>query len=115
MTEILEIFIGLKKFYDFLIVKILKKIFLINEELNQKFPLIQKIVTSPAFMWLLKVKCTKTKELEEVHWQNVKFSESEFFKFVHETTQCIIELSKIQLIAMYSIHIYCQTCILWGR
>ena len=37
-------FIGPKVFYDFLMVKILKKLFLINEELNQKSPLIQKIV-----------------------------------------------------------------------
>ena len=44
MKEILENFIGPKIFYDFLMVKILKKIFLINEELNQKSPLIQKIV-----------------------------------------------------------------------
>ena len=44
MKEILEIFIGPKFFYDFLMVKILKKLFLINEELNQKSPLIQKIV-----------------------------------------------------------------------
>ena len=44
MKEILEIFISPKIFYDFLMVKILKKIFLINEELNQKSPLIQKIV-----------------------------------------------------------------------
>ena len=44
MKDILEIFISPKIFYDFLMVKILKKLFLINEELNQKSPLIQKIV-----------------------------------------------------------------------
>ena len=44
MNDILEIFIGPKFIYDFWMVKILKKIFLINEELNKKSPLIQKIV-----------------------------------------------------------------------
>ena len=44
MKANLENFNCPKIFYDFLMVKILKKIFLINEELNQKSPLIQKIV-----------------------------------------------------------------------
>ena len=36
MKDILEIFIGPKIFYDFLMVKILKKLFLTNEEPNKK-------------------------------------------------------------------------------
>ena len=44
MKEILENFIGPKIIYDFLMVKVSKKIFLINEGLNQNSPLIQKIV-----------------------------------------------------------------------
>ena len=44
MKEILEKFIGPKILYDFMMVKILKKLFLINEGLNQNSPLIQKIV-----------------------------------------------------------------------
>ena len=44
MKEILEDFIGPKIFNDFLMVGIVKKIFLINRGLSQNSPLIQKIV-----------------------------------------------------------------------